>query len=422
MNNRAIMNLLNLLTLLSTTLTVAQSAVFFDPIAPVLSCINPDGTPFNTPGEPVHLTNINTTAEEQIILLKPIKPTTTIVGGSGDGITSMCVFHRWTLPLEDKEARRGYYIPLGRSVPSIPGEFTTDDGTPGENGDWTRPPGIASRQLSYICGTAGNNGNNFNSGEYLCEVTLPMSSQPHPKDPSLIVYKELPYFLTYYQRSTSVRNEISRFLQKNTFGPTVDELDTMETTFNELQSTGMTHSDAMAQLQLQWVQNQMDPTTFTSGEFSSLRKYWRRRLNPRAEETYRIGESGPHPCERNSKWRKFAFTNYDVQKSKALRWGTQDLGGSFQTQQGHRITVETVQYFGPPGTGTGNSSLIESTGTSSPTVGVAASSPSSSPVAIPVATFAPVSSQSAVCFFFSDFDHMYMLNFFNLYNLSILLK
>ena len=75
----------------------------------------------------------------------------------------------------------------------------------------------------------------------------------------------------------------------------------------------------------------MDPSALSAGEFSSLRAYWRRRLNPRKEETYRIGESGPHPCETNSRWRKFAFTKFDVQNAKMLRWGNQDLGGSYQT-------------------------------------------------------------------------------------------
>ena len=147
----------------------------------------------------------------------------------------------------------------------------------------------------------------------------------------------------------TVRNELSRFLQKNTFGPTKSELDALEAKFLELRSAGpaVSYADAMAKVQRDWVVAQMDPTTFTSGEFSSLRAYWRRRLNPRAEETYRIGESGPHPCEQHSRWRKFAFTSYDVQNSKSLRWGNMEVGGKYQTQKGHRITVETVTYYAP---------------------------------------------------------------------------
>jgi hypothetical protein len=138
-------------------------------------------------------------------------------------------------------------------------------------------------------------------------------------------------------------------------------LDDLEAKFLELQRGGgsgygnssttavkLSHAEAMAKLQLNWVVSQMDPSNFASGDFSSLRKYWRRRLNPRKEETYRIGESGPHPCEKHSRWRKFAFTNADVQNSKMLRWGALDIGGSYQTQKGHRITVKTVTYVRPP--------------------------------------------------------------------------
>lgn len=311
----------------------------------------------------------------------------------------------------------------------------------------------------------------FNSD--LCEVTLPTSSKQNANDPTITDYLTLPYYLTYYRRDLTVRNEISRFLQKNTFGPTKDQLDALEERYRELRGLGytpynntvedmmpswwnetfndgianegnstwtnstateansteavagnltdvegngtaterrtterylqgnqtsspstspttspsasptskptleptaslvpsslpslspstsaptekvydgppMSHAEAMAALQLEWVTNQMDPSTFSSGQFTSLRRFWRERLNARKEETYRIGESGPHACEKHSRWRKFAFTAFDVQNSQHLRWGTQELGGLVQEQTGHRITVETVVYEGPP--------------------------------------------------------------------------
>ena len=354
-----------ILTLISSQLilaTVTSAAIFFDPTAVKHSCVNDDGSTL-AHGVPFHLSDLNTTLEEQTILLKPISPDTTINDGAAPGITSMCAFHRWTLPLEDKDAKRGFYLPLGRSVPSVPAEGSNNASS---YGDWTRPPGRASRELDYICGTAGSSGDNFAAGEYLCEVTLPVSSMPHAKDPSVLEHNDVPYFLTYYQRSMTVRNELSRFLQKNTFGPTASELDALEAVFVALQNDGQgyTHAEAMEQLQRDWVVSQMDPSTFSTGEFSSLRAYWRRRLNPRKEETYRIGESGPHPCETHSRWRKFAFTNFDVQNSKALRWGNQDLGGAYQTQTGHRITVERKEY-------------------SAPAEGTITGSPTSSPMSIP---------------------------------------
>ena len=104
----------------------------------------------------------------------------------------------------------------------------------------------------------------------------------------------------------------------------------------------LTLEDAMAQLQRSRIVKQMDPTNFASGEYTSLRKHWRKRLNPRKEATYRIGESGPHPCEKHSRWRIFAFMAMDVQNSRMLRWGTFDIGGTDRTQKGHS---RMVQYF-----------------------------------------------------------------------------
>eukprot|EP00984_Skeletonema_dohrnii_P032221 scaffold25898_cov83-Skeletonema_dohrnii-CCMP3373.AAC.1 len=82
----------------------------------------------------------------------------------------------------------------------------------------------------------------------------------------------------------------------------------------------------MERLQTEWIQGQQDPSTFSTGKFSSLREYYRKRLNPRSPEVYRIGESGPHPCQKHSHWRKFAFTAYDVVNSQYLRWGNNALG------------------------------------------------------------------------------------------------
>ena len=220
-------------------------------------------------------------------------------------------------------------------------------------------PGRASHpDFIYECGEASNNGTNFVVGEYLCEVTLPTTSKKNVDDPTKTDFINLPYYLTFYKRSLTVRNEISRFLQKNTFGPTAAELDDLETRFQALKSgsdsgtgnssTMLSHAMAMEQLQVEWVVSQMNPSSFTSGKFTSLREYWRRRLNSRKQETYRIGEAGPHPCEKHSRWRKFAFTHADVQNSRMLRWGLFSLGGATQTQRGHRITVERVTYAGTP--------------------------------------------------------------------------
>ena len=55
------------------------------------------------------------------------------------------------------------------------------------------------------------------------------------------------------------------------------------------------------------------------------------RLNPRAIETYYMGEIGPGPCEALARWRKFAFTKDDVWLS------TSDNG------PGHVLEVERIE-------------------------------------------------------------------------------
>jgi hypothetical protein len=116
-------------------------------------------------------------------------------------------------------------------------------------------------------------------------------------------------------------------------------LDEMKAQDEEIKTTGgtdggqMTHEDAMAQLRPSWIVKQ------------SLRKSWRQRLDPRKEETYWIMESGPNECEKHCQWRKFTFTAMDVQISHMLRWGAIDIGRTYQTQKGHRVTVRRVQYF-----------------------------------------------------------------------------
>lgn len=237
----------------------------------------------------------------------------------------MCILSSWTTDATKKSAGEGYYVALGKSY---------------DEEDWVRPPGRNARLINYNCGAATNSGVSFAVGEYLCEVTLPMTSEVLAT--GKLKEMNAPYYLTYYERTLSVRNEISRFLQRTTFGPTSAELDALESAFVDLRSASSSHVEAMEKLQTEWVQAQQDASTFSTGKFSSLREYYRKRLNPRTPEVYRIGESGPHPCEQNSRWRKFAFTAYDVVNSQYLRWGSNQLGGFYQQQIPHKITVETV--------------------------------------------------------------------------------
>eukprot|EP00984_Skeletonema_dohrnii_P035970 scaffold36395_cov161-Skeletonema_dohrnii-CCMP3373.AAC.1 len=134
----------------------------------------------------------------------------------------MCILSSWTVDLSTKEATgEGYYVPLGKSY---------------DNQDWIRPPGNRERVIDYNCGTATNSGDNFATGEYLCELTLPMTSTVLPT--GKLDELDAPYYLTYYERSLSVRNELSRFLQRTTFGPTSAELDSLELAYVDLGGAG----------------------------------------------------------------------------------------------------------------------------------------------------------------------------------------
>ena len=53
----------------------------------------------------------------------------------------------------------------------------------------------------------------------------------------------------------------------------------------------------------------MDPTIV---QMSSHREFFRKRLNPRLDSVMSVGQPGPgSPCEKNSRWRTFAFTSKD---------------------------------------------------------------------------------------------------------------
>ena len=312
--------------LLALAFAVADAAILlFDPNTPTFSCDDSNVNAVAEPGTPVNINSlgVDTTNSNATILLKPIP-----ASDANNGTGTMCILSSWTSSLNLKEQGQGFYLPLGRSV----------DGK-----DWERPPGKAARQVEYLCGEAGHPGNSYAVGEYLCQVTLSKTSKTLI-DGSFSEFNA-PYYMTYYERSLTVRNELSRFLQKTTFGPTRDELDALELAYSDIMTENMTHSEAMTQLQTEWTANQMDPSTFSTGKFTSLREYYRKRLNPRTAETYRIGESGPAACEKNSRWRKYAFTQNDVQNAQYLRWGNIDLGGNYQSTNPHKITVEKVEYF-----------------------------------------------------------------------------
>ena len=100
------------------------------------------------------------------------------------------------------------------------------------------------------------------------------------------------YYLVSYRHSLSHEQEMSRLLQQTSFGPT----------FEEIQSMVASNMSAA-----QYVQQQMEePPTLH-------RSYYRRNTQARLYESYSVGKPR-HPCEKYSRWRRFAFTVEDRYK------------------------------------------------------------------------------------------------------------
>ena len=99
-----------------------------------------------------------------------------------------------------------------------------------------------------------------------------------------------------------MQQQVSRFLERATYGPRRIDLSSWNMTMNIKE--GM----------VQWVKDQINNKGLTSH-----REYFRKRLNPHMIETYKIGVPGPQACERNSRWRRFAFTNHDAQMSNVAK-------------------------------------------------------------------------------------------------------
>ena len=82
---------------------MVEAAIFFDPSAVKHACVSDDGNTTLPSRTPIHLTDVDTTNDEQTILLKPLSPSADPSDRDG-GSSAMCVLHRWTLTMEDKEA------------------------------------------------------------------------------------------------------------------------------------------------------------------------------------------------------------------------------------------------------------------------------------------------------------------------------
>lgn len=108
------------------------------------------------------------------------------------------------------------------------------------------------------------------------------------------------YQLTSFNApSYTAKDEVARFLEQTTFGPTLADIATFDT----------------ANLQLSfanWIKTQQ-----TTVPPTSHREYFRRRLNTRYEFPSSIGPV-THPCQKGTRYRRFAISPKDYEKILTL--------------------------------------------------------------------------------------------------------
>ena len=145
------------------------------------------------------------------------------------------------------------------------------------------------------------------AGAYLSTTTLTCDGAEEECIISGLDGIEGEYYLTSYHRP-SVSSDVlaARFLERTTFGPKVEEIQSLSASISTL-GTDDDGREALAA----YTHNQIYDTPI-----SSHRAYYRRHLVPRTTSSFPYALAGPHPCDQNSRWRRFAFTTKDVELSR----------------------------------------------------------------------------------------------------------
>lgn len=125
------------------------------------------------------------------------------------------------------------------------------------------------------------------------------------------------YFeMAAFDHSLPWRDEVARFLEQTTFGPTRESINSFPETF------------------AQWVKEQQDENLTP---LSSHRQFFRERLTYRSNSIGGIGVI-THPCKAGTQYRKHAFTEQDGSGSGGVR--LQTIGGRrVFSKSAQRITV-----------------------------------------------------------------------------------
>jgi hypothetical protein len=108
------------------------------------------------------------------------------------------------------------------------------------------------------------------------------------------------YVLETYRHILSEEATAARFLEQATFGTRQEDITALVATNNNF---------------TEWVYNQIYDVPM-----SSHREFYRRRTNPKFEYPYQVGAIGPTPCEKFSRWRKYALTSRDALQGRRTLW------------------------------------------------------------------------------------------------------
>ena len=142
-----------------------------------------------------------------------------------------------------------------------------------DGNDWEASAGYFSAQVSIDACYKG----------LYCHVTLPALPAP------LEGQEVNAYMLSSFQHSISPQAQVTRFLEQATFGPTLEETQSM--------TSGAFHS---------WIENQITHPASSHRQF-----YHHQHTNPKWEFPTYIGAIGPGTCEVHSRWRAYALTSRD---------------------------------------------------------------------------------------------------------------
>lgn len=127
------------------------------------------------------------------------------------------------------------------------------------------------------------------------------------------------YYLTTFTRDLNAKDVKARFLEQTTFGPTLDELDSLSS-------------------EVAWLKNQIESVPKTSH-----RAFFRERANYRFEIPQRMGLV-TEPCKATTHYRRYAFTEKD--NDRYIEFRAAPSGAWYLMMEGQaRTVISVVEYW-----------------------------------------------------------------------------